>query len=117
MKKLALWMASAAVVASAFTGVAQAEGALTEQLNARIAKLSVEQQAALLVLLDSGSAGAAAAEAPAAVETDPKKALLGGIATILTAAKEENLDAVMSMISDSFEHPQLGGKDELRDFL
>lgn len=124
MKKM-IWMATGAAITAAamFSGVASAEGALTAQLQERISKMSAEQQAALLILLNSGAVGgeaAAPAEAPAAApaaETDPKQALLTGISTILDAAKKEDLDTVMALVSDSFEHPQLGDKAGLREFL
>lgn len=119
--KMMIWMATgAAIVAAAmFSGVASAEGALTGQLQERISKMSAEQQAALLILLNSGAVGgeaAAPAAAPAA-ETDPKQALLSGISTILDAAKKEDLDTVMALVSEDFEHPQLGDKAGLREFL
>ena len=119
MKKALIWMAAGAVVA--FAGFAQAEGPLTAQLNEKISKLTAEQQAALLLLLNTttGTAAApavAAAAAPAAA-ADPKTALLDGIKNILAAAKKEDLDSVMSYVSDSFEHPQLGDKAALKEFL
>ena len=120
MKKALIWMAAGAVVA--FAGFAQAEGPLTAQLNEKIAKLTAEQQAALLLLLNT-TTGAAPAEAAAAAPADPaaapdpKTALMDGIKNILVAAKAENLDAVMAFISDSFEHPQLGDKAGLKEFL
>ncbi|MFM1918735.1 MAG: hypothetical protein RLZZ303_369 [Candidatus Hydrogenedentota bacterium] len=123
MKKM-IWMATGAAITAAamFSGVASAEGALTAQLQERISKMSAEQQAALLILLNSGAVGgeaAAPAEAPAApaAETDPKQALLTGISTILDAAKKEDLDTVMALVSEDFEHPQLGDKAGLREFL
>jgi len=119
MKKAIAWMAAGAVVA--FAGIAQAEGPLTAQLNEKISKLNAEQQAALLLLLntttggDAAAAPAAAAAAPAAA--DPKTALLDGVKNVLAAAKKEDLDSVMAMISEDFEHPQLGDKAALKEFL
>jgi hypothetical protein len=117
MKKFVVALAAAGIVA--LSGVASAEGALTAQLNEKISKLSAEQQAALLLLLSSGAADAPAAEAgkEAAPAQDPKQALLDGIKNILAAAKKEDLDSVMNMVSDNFEHPQLGDKASLREFL
>ena len=121
MKKAIAWMVAGAVVA--FAGIAQAEGPLTAQLNEKIAKLTAEQQAALLLLLNTTTGGDAAAAAPAAAAAapaaaaDPKAALMDGLKNVLAAAKKEDLDSVMSMISEDFEHPQLGDKAGLKEFL
>jgi len=121
MKKAIAWMAAGAVVA--FAGIAQAEGPLTAQLNEKISKLSAEQQAALLLLLNSTTGGDAAAAAPAAAAAapaaaaDPKTALMDGIKNVLEAAKKEDLNAVMALVSEDFEHPQLGDKAGLQELL
>lgn len=118
MKKFISGMLAAAAMV-AMSGVASAEGALTAQLNEKIAKLSAEQQAALLILLNSGAAGEAAKgdTAAAAPASDPKAALLEGIKNILASAKKEDLDGVMKMVSEKFENPRLGDKAGLREFL
>lgn len=107
---------AATVAASVFVLPVQAEsGALTAALQAKVAKLSPAQQEALLTLIDGmGGAGAGEAEAKA---SDPKDAFLGAIGNIKKWAADEDLDSLMSIISEDFEHYEVGGKEELRDFL
>ena len=42
---------------------------------------------------------------------------MGAIGKVKEVLKAEDLDAIMAMISDDFEFSEVGGKEELRDFL
>ncbi|MBI1320622.1 MAG: hypothetical protein GC168_16990 [Candidatus Hydrogenedens sp.] len=112
--------AAAAVMALAVLAVpAHAEGALTEKLQGMVSSLSDEQQAALLLLLNS-MGGEKSAEAPAAAADaggSPEEQFKSAVKMIKQAAIDENVDAVMDLISDDFDHYQVGGKKELRDFI
>ena len=37
--------------------------------------------------------------------------------TIIESGKKGDLDAVMAIVSEEFEHPEVGGKEDLKDFL
>jgi hypothetical protein len=112
--------ASAVLAAGVLAGPANAQGALTEKLQAMVGALSVEQQAALLTLLNTmGGAPAAGGEAPAAdaPAASLEETFLESVKLIKKAAVDEDIDAVMGMISEDFDHYQVGGKKELRDFI
>ena len=108
-------LALTALMAATFIVPAQAEeGGLTATLQAKVATLSAAQQEALLTLIDGMGGGEKAAGEQSG---DPKEAFLGAIKNIKTWAAEEDLDSLMAMISDDFEHYEVGGKAELREFL
>jgi len=126
MKKIALWISGVAVVA-AVAGTAVAQAPLTDTLKEKVAAMSPAQQEALLGLIEAISGGEAApavAAADSAIDAlDPNDestwmpALQESISIIKQAAKDEDVDAVMGLIHDDFEHYQVGGKEDLRDFL
>ncbi len=92
--------------------MAEEEG-LTCKLQAAVAELTMEQQAALYLLLTELAEGGDAA--PAVLE--PEEAFEQSLAILQEAIKTENLDAVMSLISDDFDFYEVGDKEALRDFL
>lgn len=102
----------------------------TADLQKKVSELSTEQQAALLLLLDQltaakGGEAAAPAEAakpadaaaPAAAPTDPKEAAKAVIQKFADAAKKEDVDGMVSVFSDKFEHYQYGDKNGMKEFL
>ena len=98
------------------TASAEEGQSLTETLQALVADLTMEQQAALYLLLtELTEPSAKAAEAKA--EPSPQETFKEALAVILKAAKEEDLDTVMNMISDDFELYEVGDKEALRGFL
>ncbi len=97
-----------------------AQADVTADLQKKVASLSTEQQAALLLLLDqlgSASGEAAAAPAAAAPASDPKEACKAAIGIFAAAAAKEDLDGMISVFSDSFEHYQYGDKAGVKEFL
>lgn len=110
----------AVCAAAALVVPAQAEeGGLTATLQAKVAEMSTAQQEALLTLLD-GMGGAAAAKTEETKEAkagDPKEAFLGAVKNIKKWAADEDLDALMAIFSEDFEHYEVGGKEDLRGFL
>lgn len=106
-------------VVAACMQTAQAD--VTAELQKKVASMSTEQQAALLLLLDQlGSASgeaAAPAEAAAAPAADPSEACKAVIGIFAAAAAKEDLDGMISVFSDSFEHYQYGDKEGVKEFL
>lgn len=98
---------------------------VTADLQKKVSELSTEQQAALLLLLDQlaaqGGAAAAPAAAPAeaaaAPAADPKAACKAVIEQFAAAAAKEDMDGMMAVFSDSFEHYQYGDKAGVKEFL
>lgn len=93
---------------------------VTADLQKKVSELSTEQQAALLLLLDQLAAqGAAPAAAPAAAAPadDPKAACKAIIEKFAASAAKEDMDGMMSVFSDSFEHYQYGDKAGVKEFL
>jgi hypothetical protein len=90
---------------------------LAGTLQERVAKLSPEQQAALLALLDQ-LAPVKAATASAAAAT-PEEAMRQGLREFEAgkAEKKFDLDLAMSHISEDFEHYSGTRKDGARNFL
>ncbi|MFP4501695.1 MAG: hypothetical protein ACLFTT_11895 [Candidatus Hydrogenedentota bacterium] len=90
--------------------------AVADKLHAMVDELNSEQQAALLLLLSSLTAG----EAPASMEkepADPAAAFDSYLEKFMKAAKDEDIDALLGMVSEDFSHPEVGDKADLRDFL
>ena len=122
--KLFGWVSKSMVgLGVALAVVQSAQADVAAELQKKVAGLSTEQQAALLLLLDQlGSAGAAAeapaAEAAAAPATDdPQEACKAVINTFASSAAKEDLDGMLSVFSDSFEHYQYGDKAGIKEFL
>ncbi len=100
---------------------------VTADLQKKVSELSTEQQAALLLLLDqlaaqgggaaAAPAAAAPAEAAAAPAADPKAACKAVIEQFAAAAAKEDMDGMMAVFSDSFEHYQYGDKAGVKEFL
>lgn len=97
----------------------------TEKLQAAVAALNAEQQAALFLLLSeltggdskgggSDSSGAPDAEAAFKEIVDTITASLGDPEKI---ASDSAVDDLMELISEDFEYYQVGGKEDLREFL
>ncbi len=105
----------AVLMAGAFfpQAVSAEEAGLTAKLQAQVAALSMEQQAALYLLLTELAEGSDAAPAVLA----PKVAFEKAMATFMKAVETEDLDAVMGLISEDFDFYEVGDKAALRDFL
>jgi hypothetical protein len=115
MKKFILATGMAiALAAMTLAMPAFAQDDITKKLQDRIAGLSTEQQAALLLLLNQldGSGGAASEEAKS-----PKDLAMEGIQGYIDGAMKGDVDAMMSWVSDGFEHYEYGDQAGLRDFL
>ena len=85
--------------------VVPAQAGVQEDLNAAIAKLSEDQQSALLFLLTGAQAGGGSDE----------DAILGVLNGFAAAAADEDAAAMMAFVSDDFEHWEFGDKDGLQD--
>jgi len=94
--------------------VSAEEGGFTAKLQAAVADLTVEQQAALYLLLTQLTEDSADA-APAVLT--PEESFKQSLATMQEAIKTEDLDAVMGLISADFEFYEVGDKDGLREFI
>ena len=100
------------------TGPAHAEDAsLTAKLHAMVDQLNTEQQAALYLLLTSLTGSAQAAAPAAAAEADLPAQFADYLAKFLEAARSENVDALMAMVSKDFYQRDVGDKDSLRGML
>ena len=113
-------------VAAAFAQPVFAD--VTEDLQKHVAELSTEQQAALLLLLDqlagpdaapaaAPAEAAAAAPAEAAPAMDDNAAVKAVVEKFGTSAAKEDMEGMMSVFSDSFEHYQYGDKAGVKEFL
>lgn len=80
------------------------------ELSAAIARLSVEQKAALLVLVKGIVDAQSAGESPA-------DAAMKAVAAYVKAAEAGDLDGIMEQIADDFSHYQVGDKIGYRGFL
>lgn len=87
-------------------------GSLTEVLQARVAELTPAQQEALLALLSGGSDGEATAEA-----ATPEDAIRSQLEKLGKGMAEGDIEAIMAVHSDDFEHYDVGGKEEMREYL
>jgi hypothetical protein len=111
MKRLTFPLVAVAIALAGFTTAATAEeGGLTEKLQQKVSALSVEQQAALLLVLTEMTAAPAAADAPKA--ESPKDALFESLKAFETAAAGGNFDMApfFARISENFEHPVVRDK-------
>lgn len=122
--KLFGWVSKSMVgLGVALAAVQTAQADVAAELQKKVAALSTEQQAALLLLLDQLGSNGAAAEAPAAeaaaapAADDPQEACKAVINTFATSAAKEDLDGMLSVFSDSFEHYQYGDKAGIKEFL
>ena len=109
-------LAVAALLAGSLTGsnAFAAENDLAKTLQERVAKLTPEQQAALLTLIDQ----LAPAKAIVAKMT-PEESMRQGIAELEAAQKAKKLDVepFMTHVSKDFDHYSGMGKDGMRTFL
>ena len=100
------------VTALVFPAPVQAEEAsLTENLQAMVAQLTMKQQAALFLLLSELTGAAAAAS------LSPEQAVTAVLEAYGEAARVEDLDAMMSHVSDDFKHWEYGDKEGLKRFM
>lgn len=108
----------AASLTVAWMPVAQAEsGSITEQLQAMVADLSTDQQAALFLLISQlKGGGEAGAAATASAQTDEEK-IMATINNVKIALEALDVDKLLDTFSPDFDHPQVGGKDEARAML
>jgi predicted lipid-binding transport protein (Tim44 family) len=114
-------------VAAAFAQPVFAD--VTADLQKKVSELSTEQQAALLLLLDqlaaqgaapaapAEAAAAAPAEAAPAAPVDDNAAVKAVVEKFGTSAAKEDMEGMMSVFSDSFEHYQYGDKAGVKEFL
>lgn len=124
--KLFGWVSKSMVgLGVALAVVQSAQADVAAELQKKVAELSTEQQAALLLLLDQLASASAAPAAPAAeaeaapapAADDPKEACKAVINTFATAAAKEDIDGMLSVFSDNFEHYQYGDKAGIKEFL
>jgi len=101
-------------LALAFAGLATTataeEAGLTEKLQQKVSALSVEQQAALLLVLTEMTAAPAAADTPKT--ESPKDALVETLKAFETAGEGDSFDLgpFFERVSDDFEHSMLRDK-------
>lgn len=95
-----------------FTGGAlvSAQDKVDAELTAAITKLSVEQKAALLVLVN----GLVQANAP---QESPEEGAMKAVKAYVKAAEDADVEALMAQISDNFSHNEVGNKAALRGFV
>lgn len=93
------------------------DASLTAKLHSMIDQLNTEQQAALYLLLSSLTAGAQDAAPAAAAEADLPTQFNEYIARFLEAARSEEVDALMDMVSKDFYQRDVGDKAALRGAL
>ena len=118
LKNLVAIVMMAAVVMVAVPVQAQ-DADITAKLQDKVAELSLEQQAALLLLLDqlSGATCPAAGAEETAASDDPAEGAMAVVKAFGAAAVEGNIDGMMDCIADSFDNAELGGKDGVRSFM
>lgn len=107
-----------AALALVISGTVHAEKAdVTTELQAAVAKLSPEQQTALLVLISGMSTPAAKSDAAPAKTA--KEALFESLKAFETAGagKEFNLEPFLANISEDFKHPVVQDKAGVRRWL
>lgn len=113
MKKfLSLGLAAALTLAVAMPMTATAED-LTEKLQAAVAELTAEQQAALYLLLTQVGGGDAGSAGGGSPEEQAKAAILG----FVEAGSEGDYDKMLAAFSDDFEHYEYGDKEGVGEFL
>ena len=107
-----------ALVAASFIVPASAvaeDTSIACKLKSMVDDMTAEQQAALLLLLSSLKAETAAvAAAPPMSDDDMVKKAIDDLAAAVLGL---DVKALLDMVSDDFEHPQVGGKDELEAFI
>lgn len=110
-----LALVSLIAVSLACSNAFAAEKDVSQTLQERVAKLTPEQQAALLALLDQMAAGKDA-KTTAASAMPPEATMRQAIRDFDkdVANKDLSLDRAMAVISKDFQHPSVGGKDALR---
>lgn len=114
-KSIALCMlAAAAVLVPAVSQASEIE--TTAKLQAVIAELSTEQQAALLLFVDALNAGSAPSSAQASTPMDTLKAFC---TAMVDGANSQNLDVdlIMSYVAEDFDSMLIGDKDSLLFFF
>ncbi len=123
VKRLTAVVAAIAVTALAGAPLAHAEDAATT-LKSMVDEMSIEQQAALLLLLselsgaEAGGAEAAGEEKAAAKEAmDPKDAVMGLIDKYTEATMNQDMEAMAALVADDFENYQFGDKEGLMVFM
>lgn len=115
MKKILSLGLLAALTLAAVVPMTASANDMTEELQAAVAELSAEQQAALYLLLTQlggGESGEAAA-AGASPEEQAEAAIHGFVA----AGAEGDYDKMLEVFSDDFEHYEYGDKEGVGEFL
>ena len=112
MKFKRMLAALALSLALVLTAVPAAQAGVQEDLQAAVSKLSADQQAALLLLLNS--VGGEAAPAAGGSPEDQAKAAVQAFAA---KGAEGDIDGMLALFSDDFEHYEYGDKEGLKEFL
>ncbi len=114
MKSSYTHFAVAAVLAAGavFTGgtLVNAQDSVETDLSTAITKLSPEQKAALLVLVN----GIVQASAP---QESPEEGAMKTVNAYVKAAEDADVEGLMAQISDNFSHYEVGDKAALRGFV
>lgn len=105
--------AFALAIAVAFAAVPAAQAdCVQHQLEDAIAKLSEEQQTALLLLLNSVGGGEAAAAGGS-----PEDQAKAAVKAFAAEGSKGNVEGMLALFSDDFEHYEYGDKEGLEEFL
>jgi ketosteroid isomerase-like protein len=119
MKRILASLLVVGLVAAPFfasPAVAEEGGdSMVAKLQAMVADLSVEQQAALYLLLSELRQGGA--EAPAAQEISMVDLVNQEVGKLAEALSGGDLDTTMKFFSEDFSHYQFGNKQGMKDFL
>lgn len=104
--------------------VSQASDVLDAEAYAKFCALvtnldASKAQMRMMLSMPCGMASSVCGAAPvaAAAEEDPKALVMAGIQQWMDSLKKQDIDGMMKMVSDKFEHYEFGDKDGLRDFL
>ncbi len=99
-------------VAAIFTGGAlvNAQDSVDTELSTAITKLTAEQKAALLVLVNSIVQSAGPQESP-------EEGAMKTVKAYVKAAEDADVEGLMAQISDNFNHYEVGDKAALRGFV
>ena len=108
------------VICLSHGNVSAASQDVSKEINEAVAKMSAEQQAALLLFLDKVSPAAVATDV--AKETTPpsaKDALFAALDEFKTLSKggNFNLAPFMARISENFTHPVVGDKEGVQNWI
>lgn len=120
MKFVSFFASAAVIMGVVLSAAAPASADVADELKAKIESMSTEQQAALLLLLSQlGSAEAAPSgdAAAAATPADPKEAVKAVIKKFADSAAKGDLEGMLSVFSENFEHYQYGDKKGVGEFL